>query len=247
MIKTTVTQLFLVALALAVFVPSVQAAGGPPPVFRKGARILFQGDSITEGGRGATDDLNHSLGHGYAYIVAAEFGGHFPDRNLTFLNRGVTGNQVPDLAARWQNDTIALKPDILSILIGVNEVWHSIDAGRKVPVEEFEKAYNKLLADTVAALPGIKIVLCEPFMLPGKHSKAKLSEWLDAIGKIQQVVAKLGAKYKAPVVHFQKAFDDACDKAPVEYWIWDGVHPTPAGHQLMADEWERTVKSFWRR
>jgi len=108
----------------------------------------------------------------------------------------VTGNQVPDLAARWQNDTIALKPDILSILIGVNEVWHSIDAGRKVPVEEFEKAYDKLLADTVAALPGIKIVLCEPFMLPGKHSKAKLSEWLDAIGRFSRWLRNLARSTK---------------------------------------------------
>jgi lysophospholipase L1-like esterase len=247
MTKTTVTQLFFAVLAFAFVAPSAEAAGGAPAGFRKGARILFQGDSITDGGRGPIDDLNHNMGHGYAYILAADFGAHSPERNLTFFNRGAAGNKIPDLLARWPNDTIALKPDVLSILIGINDVWHNLDAGKKVPVEEFEQAYDKLLADTVAALPGIKIVLCEPFMLPGTRTKARLSEWLDALGKIQQIVAKLGAKYKAPVVHFQKMFDDACDKAPVEYWIWDGVQPTPAGHQLMADEWARVVRTFWRK
>ena len=247
MIKATVTQLLVLALASAILVPSAKAAGGLPAGLRKGARILFQGDSITDGGRGPATDPNHSLGHGYAYIVAADWGGHSPEREITFLNRGVSGNKMPDLVARWQADTIDLKPDVVSILIGVNDVWHNLDAGKKVPIDEFEKAYDKLLADTAAALPGVKIVLCEPFMLPGQHTKARLSEWLAALEKIQEVVAKLGAKYKAPVVHFQKVFDDACNRAPVEHWIWDGVHPTSAGHQLMADEWERVVKASWRR
>jgi lysophospholipase L1-like esterase len=245
--KTIIVQFLFVALAAVVLSPVVHAGGAPPAIFRKGARILFQGDSITDGGRGRNSDPNHILGHGYAYLIAADQGGHSPELGLTFFNRGVSGNRISDLVARWQTDTISLKPDVVSILIGVNDVWHNLDARREVPVEEFERAYDKLLADTVAALPGVKLVLCEPFILPGPQNQARWSEWVAAIGKIQQVVAKLGRKYQAPIVHFQKVFDDACKRAPAEYWIWDGVHPTHAGHQLMADEWVRVVKASWRR
>jgi lysophospholipase L1-like esterase len=247
MLGTIVVRSIFVATVLMVLSPSIQAAGAPPAIFRKDARILFQGDSITDGGRGRTSDPNHILGHGYAYLIAADFGGHFPERNLTFFNRGVSGNKIPDLVARWQKDTIDLKPDVVSILIGVNDVWHNLEAGKEVPVEEFEQAYDKLLADTVAALPGVKIVLGEPFILAGQANKVRWSEWVTGVAKIRGVVAKLAAKYKAPVVHFQKIFDDACKKAPPEYWIWDGVHPTHAGHQLMADEWVRVVRSYWSR
>ncbi len=106
--------------------------------FRHGTRVLFQGDSITDGNRGRTADPNHILGHGYAFLIAAKYGAMLPERELTFLNRGVSGNTVADLAARWQKDTLDLKPDLLSILVGIN------DAGRKVPLEAFEKGYEQL-------------------------------------------------------------------------------------------------------
>jgi lysophospholipase L1-like esterase len=228
---------------------STPAHGGdsPPAIFKKDARILFQGDSITDGGRGRNSDPNHILGHGYVYLIAANYGGHHPERNLTFINRGFSGNKMPDLAARWQKDTIALKPDVLSILIGINDVWHNLDENKEIPFEQFEHTYDKLMGDTMAALPGVKIVLCEPFMLPGSATKARWNEWETAVKKMQQIVERLGAKYKMPVVHFQKVFDDACKRVPAERWIWDGVHPTYAGHQLMADEWVHVVRKTWRR
>ena len=197
------------------------------PAFQPGNRILFQGDSITHGGRGG--DPNHFLGHGYQYIISAKYGAQYPDRKLVFLNRGVSGDTVARLQARWKADTLDLKPDMLSILIGIN------DLGRGVSAEQYEAAYDHLLAETVAALPKVRLVLCEPFGLPVKPE----------LQKRQAVVAKLAAKYHAPVVHFQKVFDDACQRAPANYWIWDSVHPTYAGHQLMADEWTRTVDEFW--
>ena len=102
MLGTIVVRSIFVATVLMVLSPSIQAAGAPPAIFRKDARILFQGDSITDGGRGRTSDPNHILGHSYAYLIAADFGGHFPERNLTFFNRGVSGNKIPDLVARWE-------------------------------------------------------------------------------------------------------------------------------------------------
>jgi lysophospholipase L1-like esterase len=215
------------------------------PLFKPDSRILFQGDSITDGGRGRNGDPNHVLGHSYPYLIAARYGASYPERRLEFFNRGVSGNKVPDLAARWQKDALDLQPTVVSILIGVNDIWHPLNEGKEVSPEEFEAGYDKLLAVTVAALPKAKLVLGEPFILPGKANRERWDEWQGHLKKFQAIVEKLAAKYHAPVVHYQKVFDDASKRAPAEYWIWDGVHPTYAGHQLMADEWVRTVTATW--
>lgn len=215
------------------------AAKDPMPAFGPGARILFQGDSITDGNRGRNSDLNHILGHGYQALIASRFDADVPERNLLFINRGISGNRVSDLLGRWQTDAIDLKPDILSILIGVN------DLNSGVLAEEYERQYDQLLADTVKAMPHIKLVLCEPFGLPVGGKKDNWETYRAELAARQAIVARLAEKYHAPVVHFQRIFDDAVRRAPADYWIWDGVHPTYAGHQLMADEWVRTVRDYW--
>jgi lysophospholipase L1-like esterase len=214
-------------------------------LFKPEARILFQGDSITDGGRGRNADPSHALGHSYAFLIAARYGASCPERNLAFFNRGVSGNKIPQLAERWQKDTLDLKPTVVSILIGVNDIWHPLNDGKEVSAEAFEAGYEKLLADTVAALPNVKLVLGEPFILPGKATSPKWEAWQDHLKRFQAIVEKLGKKYNAPVVHYQAMFDSAAKQAPAEYWIWDGVHPTYAGNQLMADEWIRTVNAAW--
>jgi lysophospholipase L1-like esterase len=200
----------------------------PIPAFTKGARILFQGDSITDGNRGRSLDPNHILGHGYCFIIAARHGAAFPELDLDFYNRGVSGNTVLDLQKRWQHDTLDLKPDLLSVLIGIN------DEGRGIPVEQYEQVYDQLLADARAANPKLKLVLCEPF--GGAVS--------DGLRRRQAVVARLAAKYQAALVPCQKAFDAAIERAPVKHWIWDGVHPTYSGHQILADAWEAAARSL---
>jgi lysophospholipase L1-like esterase len=205
--------------------------------------VLFQGDSITDGGRQKTgNDLNHIMGQDYAYILSAEIGSDIPDRNLHFINRGVSGERIVDLAARWKEDTLALKPDVLSVLVGINDLFGSREL---LTTEEFLAYYDKLLAETVAALPGTKIVLGEPFLLPvGKH-QANYAQEMSELKRRQAIVAQLGAKYHLPVIHYQQAFDDALKKAPAEYWCWDGVHPTYAGHGLMARLWLRVTSEAW--
>jgi lysophospholipase L1-like esterase len=214
-------------------------------IFQAGNRILFQGDSITDGNRGRNNDPNHVLGHSYAFLIAAKYGAMLSERNLVFFNRGISGNKIPDLARRWQKETIDLKPTVVSILIGVNDIWHPLNAGQEVSAEKFEAGYDKLLADTVAALPDAKIILCEPFITPGNATSPKWEVWQGHVQRFQTIVAKLGAKYHAPVVKLQKAFDAACQRAPAEYWVWDGVHPTYAGNQLIADEWVRIATATW--
>ena len=206
------------------------------PLFKNNARVLFQGDSITDGNRGRNEDPNHILGHGYCFIIAAQYGARFPERKLTFLNRGISGNKVTDLAARWQKDALDLKPDVLSILIGINDSGH-------IPLEEYEQIYDKLLVDAKAANPNIHFILCEPFYLP-KDGHKEGDERDQDVKKRQAIVAKLAGKHQAALVKFQKVFDDACKRAPAQYWVWDAVHPTYSGHQLMADEWIKTASQF---
>jgi len=208
-------------------------AAEPISAFTPGARILFQGDSITDGNRGRSADPNHILGHGYVFIIAAKYGAAFPDLKLDFINRGVSGNTVLDLEKRWQKDTLDLKPDVLSILIGVN------DEGRGIPLDQYEQVYEKLISQAKSANPKLKLVLCAPFVKP----TGKISE---GIRKRQEVVAKLAQKHGAALVQFQPVFDEAAKRAPADYWIWDNVHPTYRGHQLMADEWGRVVRDFWK-
>ena len=231
-------RLILLAAALLIPVAAIRAAE-PIAVFTRGARILFQGDSITDGNRGRSADPNHILGHGYAFIIAAKYGAAFAPLNLEFINRGVSGNTVPDLQKRWTADTLELKPDVLSVLIGIN------DQGHGLPLDQFEPAYDALLTEAKAVNPKLRLVLCEPFTLPVGKRKENYEMWRAGVQARQDAVARLAAKHGAALVRFQQVFDAACKVAPAEHWIWDGVHPTYSGHQLMADEWERTVRKKW--
>ena len=231
-------RLILLAASLLIHAAAIHAAE-PIAVFTRGARILFQGDSITDGNRGRGADPNHILGHGYAFIIAAKYGAAFAPLNLEFINRGVSGNTVPDLQKRWTADTLELKPDVLSVLIGIN------DQGHGLPLDQYEPAYDALLTEAKAANPKLRLVLCEPFTLPVGKRKENYEMWRAGVQARQDAVARLAAKHGAALVRFQQVFDAACKIAPAEHWIWDGVHPTYSGHQLMADEWERTVREKW--
>lgn len=205
--------------------------------------VLFQGDSITDCGRNRDADAGPNarfgLGQGYAFIAAAELLGSRPADGLRFFNRGISGNRIVDLYARILSDTINLKPDILSILIGVNDTWHGKEQGNGVPVPKFERVYRELLSEVRAALPAVKFVLCEPFVL---RCGVVSADWVGEINQRREVVAKLSGEFDAVLVPFQSVFDEAVKAAPPEYWAADGVHPSPAGHYLMAKCWlEKTV------
>ncbi len=213
------------------------SVANPMPLFRPGARVLFQGDSITDGNRGRSSDPNHILGHGYAFALAARFGEELAERRLVFLNRGVSGDTVTNLVRRWKTDTLDLRPDVLSILIGINDLF------RGVGVEEYERSLDALLAETRAALPGVTLVLGEPFGLPVGHFAQDWPRHAADLAERRAVVARLAVKHRAVRVPYQQAFDAALRRAPAEYWIWDGIHPTYAGHQVMAEAWVQAVRS----
>ena len=161
------------------------------PAFEKDARILFQGDSITDGNRGRNQDPNHILGHGYAFLIAAKYGAAAPELNLTFLNRGVSGNTINDLAKRWQKETLDLKPTLLSVLVGIN------DTSRDLPLDQFEKEYDRLLTEAKESNPKLRLVLGEPFTLPSGPKKDGFEKWQASVKQRQEVVAKLAKKHGA--------------------------------------------------
>ena len=209
---------------------------------KKGLTILFQGDSITDGNRTRDNDWNHIMGHGYACLIASRLWYDYPEQNLMFYNRGISGNRVRDLDARWQKDTLDLKPDVVSILIGVNDVIAIVKDWDPEPIEKFEETYKRLLYKTKEANPNVQFVLCEPFTLPLGWLNEKTNVWNEEIPKRQKLVRKLAQQYNATFIELQKPFNDACKKAPADYWIWDGIHPKPAGHELIARLWIKEVK-----
>lgn len=208
----------------------------------KGLTFLFQGDSITDGNRTRDNDWNHIMGHGYAYLIASRLWYNYPEKDLMFYNRGISGNRVRDLDARWQTDALDLKPDVLSILIGVNDVIAIIKGWDPDSIEKFEQSYRNILDRTKKELPNTQLVLCEPFILPLGWVNEKTEVWNSEIPKRQKLVKQLATEYQAIFIPLQQPFNEACKKAPVNYWIWDGVHPMPAGHELIAQCWINEVK-----
>lgn len=206
-----------------------------------GFTFLFQGDSITDGNRTRNNDWNHVMGHGYQYIIASKLWYDFPKKGFHMFNRGISGNKVTDLTARWQKDTLELKPDILSILVGVNDLAVFIEGKKDFSVEQYENGYRSLLQQTKEQLPNIQLILCEPFILPVGKVKDKWEEYSSEVKKRQEVVQQLSEEFNAIFVPFQSAFNKALLKAPADYWLWDGIHPMPAGHELMAREWMHRV------
>ena len=210
--------------------------------------ILFQGDSITDCGWDRKDPL--SLGIGYARLVAAELGYEAPGE-YAFYNRGISGNRIVDVYARIKADIINLKPDYMSLLIGVNDVWHEINYQNGVETEKFEKIYTMLLEEVLEALPNLKILLLAPFVVSGSRTNNteekpnRLETFRTEVAARVEAVDRIGNKFGCPVLHLQEKFD-ACiakNNSPA-YWVHDGVHPTVYGHELIAREWLRVFRSM---
>ena len=198
--------------------------------------IVFQGDSITDCGRDfKTDQPNCGLGGGYPNLIAARLLADNLDKELTIYNRGIGGNRVVDLYARWKCDTINLNPDIVSILIGVNDTWHEYISGNGVEVPRYAQFYRMLLDWTLEKLPQVKLVLCEPFVLEFGFITP---EWVKEIKERSEVVRQLAAEYGTVYVPLQQMLSQAAEKIndPAKI-LSDGVHPTLLGHQLITDAW----------
>ncbi|WP_425290994.1 GDSL-type esterase/lipase family protein [Spirosoma linguale] len=207
-----------------------------------GLVFLFQGDSITDGNRGRNTDPNHIMGHGYAYAIASRIGADFPERDFVFYNRGISGNKITDLQKRWQPDTLALKPDVLSILIGINDTGATINKPAEATTpEQFETIYRSLLDDCRRANPETLFVLGIPFVYPVGSRQDNWERWQSDTRNRQAVIRKLATEFNAVVVDYPAVLDQAIAQKNTEYWVWDGIHPTVFAHELMAREWIKQV------
>jgi len=214
-------------------------------------RILYIGDSITDGNWGGGNgssaernhwDQNHLFGSGYVYLCVAHYTGKYPEKNFTFYNRGISGHTLKDLENRWKEDVLELRPDVLSILVGTNDIHYLLEAkGSSFDWDEWEKRYRRLLDQVQEENPAVRILIGSPFVLKAGWSGEaenwpQRKEWIDECAGICE---KIAADYQAIFLPFHRLFEELQNTYTVapEYWMWDGIHPTPAGHQRMAELW----------
>ncbi|MCC5932313.1 MAG: SGNH/GDSL hydrolase family protein [Cyclobacteriaceae bacterium] len=229
-------------LAGAAGLASADAFGANAVKVPSDAVILFQGDSITDGHRHKdilTPNDPRGLGNGYVSLLAADLLRKYPARGFKIFNRGISGNKVFQLAERWKEDCIDLKPTVLSILIGVNDFWHTKNGNYSGTLDKYRNDYINLLEQTRNELPEIKLIIAEPFAVPG--IRAVDHTWYPAFDEYRFVAKEMAGIFKATFIPCQKLFDRAAKKAPGVYWTHDGVHPTHAGSRLMADAWGKAL------
>ncbi len=196
-------------------------------------KFVFQGDSITDAGRDR--DNIASFGVGYPNLVASELMCKYPGE-YEFINEGVSGDRIVDLYARIKQDLINHKPDYLSILIGVNDVWHELNEKNGVAAPKFETIYSMLIEEVQEALPDIKIFILEPFVLKGSGTERYFDEFLADVKLHSQAAKNVADKYGLVFIPLQEKFDEASALMSPTYWAADGVHPTAAGHALIKEE-----------
>jgi lysophospholipase L1-like esterase len=204
-------------------------------IIEENALVLFQGDSVTDADHSREDDID--LGRGYAMIIAAWFSALYPEKKVRFLNRGIGGNRIRDLESRWNKDCIELNPSWISILIGINDTWRRFDSNDPTSPETFEASY-RLILEQAAKRTHAHIILCEPFLLPMREGQ---SAWWDDLEPKIAITRRLARIYGALCIPLNDIFTRAGALRPADFWLRDGVHPTTAGHALIAQTWLKAV------
>jgi len=204
--------------------------------------VLFQGDSITDFGRARPLVVNNGLGSGYAFVSASELLCRYPQKQLKIYNAGISGNKVYQLQERWETDCLAIAPNVLSILIGVNDYWHTLNGSYAGSLDIYRDSYRKLLDLTLTKLAGVHLIIGEPFAVKGVSIVNE--QWFPAFDGYREVAKALANEYQATFIPYQRIFDEALKSAPGSYWTKDGVHPSVAGISLMAHAWLKCIDGF---
>jgi lysophospholipase L1-like esterase len=210
--------------------------------------VVFQGDSITDYGRDKSStkaNETDKMGAGYVLLSAANLVGESPGVDWKCYNRGISGNKVFQLAERWDKDCLDLNPDVISILIGVNDFWHTFKHGYEGTVKTYDVDLRRLLDRTIARLPNVKFMLGEPFTVKG-GSAVEEANWFPGFKDYQVAARKISDDYKTGWVPYQSVFDEALNHAPTTYWSWDGIHPSFAGCYIMAKAWFAAFQQIYR-
>ena len=212
-------------------------------IFEKNDRVLFIGDSISDYGRTRPvgEGVSNNIGWGTSYVanVGAMLTCMYPELNLRITNMGISGNQVRHLKERWQTDVLDLKPDWVSVLIGINDVWRIYDSPslpeKHVSPEEYRETYEELIQQT---LPGVKgMILMTPYFMERNKDDA-MRKTMDEYGAI---VKELAEKYNLLFVDLQAAWDKLFEHMHPCNIAWDRIHPNPVGHMYIAKQFLNAV------
>ena len=229
---------------------------------KKNSTILFIGDSITDGNHGRSMDPNHLMGHGYAEMVSAALICDNYENTPKFINKGISGNNSGQILSRLESDCLCYKPDIINLLCGVNDCCYGGEGNTdEVAISNIDTILSKIKE----ALPETKIILCEPFFMDVRNqdapyenlpnvkceedfvfsnyplNTANIEKFSSRMKRIQNALPSLAEKYGCIYVPFQDMFDSLSKQVPASYFIWDNIHPTIAGHALMAKRWLEIV------
>lgn len=244
-LKQSVAGVGAAAVAPNIFAAPGKQESKTEQVMRQNSKnvVLFQGDSITDGGRDKRikqPNNYEGLGRGYAFLAAAQLLGENAAKDWQCFNRGISGNKVFQLAERWQKDCLDLEPDVVSILIGVNDFWHTLTHDYKGTVEIYENDLRTLLEHTKKVQPNVAFIIGEPFTVTGGSHVT--DDWFPAFNDYRAASKRIAKDFKATFIPYQSIFDNALKKAPADYWAPDGVHPSIAGSYLMTQAWLRAFK-----
>jgi len=206
--------------------------------------FLFQGDSITDANRDDENQDNFGLGCGYAFLLASDVEKNNKGK-IKFLNRGKSGDRITDVYARIKEDIINLKPDYMSILIGVNDVSHELTMSCGVSPKKFRMIYKLLIEEIKEALPDIEIIILEPFVLKGSATEKLWDDFNCEVRKLAEISKEIADEFSFKFVPLQAKFDKLSDDGDTRYWSVDGIHPTSAGHQLIKEELQKALEMIW--
>ena len=226
-------------------------------------RVLFQGDSITDGNRykdpASRWDLNHQIGHSYVFQIVGSLSRKYIGR-YQFINRGVSGDNVEKITARWQRDTLDEKPDILSLLLGINgngACDGTYPEGTEQHMHRFDTGYRQLLDAVLTQNDQTKLILIEPFVLPAGPKKNHYAEFYAAFAQKREIIHRIAEDYGAVWIPVQAELEALAQETasifaeqgseldPYAYWLWDGIHPTEATHNVLADLWLKGTESIF--
>ncbi len=208
--------------------------------------IVFQGDSITDMQRARDNfwDKNHLYGHGYVFLLSGYFGCEMAEQNITVYNRGVSGDASAHIAKRWDEDVLQMKPDVVSLLVGINDLILEVSEGKRTSTEEYSKVLTELVKKTKLTYPEIEIILCEPFSFPEAAAPEYRELFRTRMPELQQAVKSISQNENCLFVPLQETFNEAYrsnEKLGYSHWIWDGIHPTAAGHRVLAKQWKKVT------
>lgn len=201
-------------------------------------KILFQGDSITDAGRDYGD--YHHLGYGYPLYAAELIRKQFPNNEFEFVNLGISGNRTCDLMARWKTDCIDLQPDIVSILIGINDTWRRYDNNDPTTTEQYESNYRYLLQE-IKNNTSAKIMIMEPFVL---HNEPGKDAWREDLNPKIDAARRLAHEFADIYIPLDGLLAAASVEKGPTYWSEDGVHPNEQGSKFIAAYYAASVAAL---